>query len=231
MIRQDRVAYVLAGAAALSTAALLLVAADAAPAVSPATLPAERPVNAPAFAAMTYYDNDCAKCHGPEGASYGPSLGRHLDDAGLIKACADMAAGPSQDPIQGRDLDTETAFHRALIMGNPYLSVTAIDGDKWSGEVMVDAKVTIHVGGREISADVSDWNWTATLPAGTRPGDVTITAEVDGRTTTLHPAQAMYSNTDPIPPPEKRNHPHEAGGGSGGKKQGARDKPTPSEHP
>ncbi|HEY3836187.1 MAG TPA: hypothetical protein VGL72_06430, partial [Bryobacteraceae bacterium] len=102
-------------AAAMMTTALLLIAADAAPSTAPATLPASRPANALAFAAMTYYDNDCAKCHGPQGASYGPSLGRHLDDAGLIKVTADMAAGPSQDPIHGRDLDTETAFHRALI--------------------------------------------------------------------------------------------------------------------
>jgi hypothetical protein len=205
MIRLARLGVVLSSAAAIMTTALLLIAADAAPTTTSATLPTSRPANALAFPAMTYYDSACSRCHGPEGASYGPSLGRHLDDAGLVKVTSDMASGPSQDPIHGRDLDTETAFHRALIMGNPYLSVTKIDGNTWSGEVMVDAKVTLHTANKDIPADVSDWNWTATLPDGTKPEDVTITAEVDNKTTTLHPAKSMYSNTDPIPPPEKRN--------------------------
>ena len=206
MIRFARLAFAAGSAAVLATAVFLFVGADAAPSTAPAALPASRPADALAFPAMTYYDTACSRCHGPEGASYGPSLGRHLDDAGLVKVTSDMASGPSQDPIHGRDLDTETAFHRALIMGNPYLSVTKIDGNTWSGEVMVDAKVTLHVAGKDISADVSDWNWTATLPDGAKPEDVTITAEVDNKTTTLHPSKAMYSNTDPIPPPEKRNH-------------------------
>ena len=206
MIRRARLALALAAIAVVPTAAFLFIAADAAPPATPTTLPTSRPANALAFPAMTYYDAACSRCHGPEGASYGPSLGRHLDDAGLVKVTSDMASGPSQDPIHGRDLDTETAFHRALILGNPYLSVTKIDGNTWSGEVMVDAKVTIHVGGKDIPADVSDWNWTATLPEGTKPEDVTITAEVDNKTTTLHPAKSMYSNTEPIPPPDKRKH-------------------------
>ncbi len=206
MIRPARLALVTSSAAVLATAAFLFVGADAAPTTPPAPLPTSRPASALAFPAMTYYDTACSRCHGPEGASYGPSLGRHLDDAGLIKVTSDMASGPSQDPIHGKDLDTETAFHRALIMGNPYLSVTKIDGNTWSGEVMVDAKVTLQVAGKEIPADVIDWNWTAIVPDGTKPEEVTITAEADNKTTTLHPAKSAYSNTDPIPPPDKRKH-------------------------
>ncbi|HUB25744.1 MAG TPA: cytochrome c [Tepidisphaeraceae bacterium] len=204
MIRPARITLAIATAAVL-TAALFSVGASTAPTTAPATLPA---APAFAFAAMDYYDQSCARCHGPEGASYGPGLGHNLDDAALVKMCHDMANGPSQNPINGRDLDTETAFHRALIMGNPFLSVTNIKGNVWSGEVMVDSTVTLHVGDQEISADVTDWNWTATLPDGATVANVTITATDtdDNKTTTLHPAQSMYSNTQPIPPPEKRNH-------------------------
>ena len=205
MIRIARIFPLVLGMAGVLVTAAVLSAGDS---TAPSTAPATQPVPAFAFAAMNYYDQSCARCHGPEGASYGPGLGHTLDDAGLVKMCHDMANGPSQNPINGRDLDTETAFHRALIMGNPYLSVTNIKGNVWSGEVMVDAKVTLHVGSKEISADVTDWNWTATLPDGAAPASVTIIAADtdDDKTTTLHPAQSMYSNAEPIPPPDIRNH-------------------------
>jgi hypothetical protein len=160
-----------------------------------------------AFAAMDYYDTSCARCHGPEGSAYGPSLGRDLDDKGLIKVVRDMADGPAQAHLEEPDVLTETAFHRALMLGTPYLSVTSIKGDEWSGEVMVDAKVTVTFHGKTITAKVTDWNWTATLPPNTDRAAVTITATLAGKTTTLHPAEATYSSTAPIPPPKDRPAP------------------------
>ena len=162
---------------------------------------------APAFAAMDYYDQSCAHCHGPQGSAYGPSLGKDLDDKGLIKVVRDMADGPAQAHLEEPDVLTETAFHRALMLGTPYLSVTAMKGTEWSGEVMPDAKVTITLAGKTIAAKITDWNWTATLPANTNPADVTITAILANKTTTLHPSESTYSHRAAVPPPSDRKHP------------------------
>jgi hypothetical protein len=168
----------------------------------PATAPvgAATTMPAPAFAAMGYYDQNCAHCHGPQGAFYGPTLGNDLTDAQLLKAVNDMASGAGNAPVTPDQLKAETAFHRSLIMRNPFLSVTQTGADgKWTGESMPDAKVVILIGQKRFAATMDDWNWSAQLPAGTNASEVKITAELNGVTTTLAPNAASYSNTTPIP--------------------------------
>jgi cytochrome c553 len=208
MIRRKRLGLVLAAASTMAAACttLLVTAGADVPATqsagsSAATMPA------PAFAAMDYYDQSCAHCHGPQGSAYGPSIGKDLDDKGLIKVVRDMADGPAQAHLEESDVLAETAFHRALMLGTPYLSVTSMKGAEWAGEVMVDAKVMIAVGGKTIEAKVTDWNWTATLPENSSPADVAITASLAGKNTILHPAKSMYSSSEPLPAAKERPAP------------------------
>jgi len=168
-----------------------------------ATAPTTAP--APAFAAMAYYDQNCAHCHGPEGTFYGPTLGQDLTDAQLQKKVDFMANGPGNAPLAADQLPVETAFHRALIMRRPFLSVTQIDAKgAWAGESMPDSKVIIHIGTKEIEATCDDYDWTAQVPPGTKPSDVTITALHKGATTTLNPGESMYSSTSSLPPASAR---------------------------
>lgn len=158
-----------------------------------------------AFPAMTYYDQSCAKCHGPDGSFYGPTLGNNLTDAQLIAKCRAMEAGPASAPISERDNQAVVAYHRALIMRRPFVSLTQLTKGQWGGEASTDAKVTVHVAGQSIPADSTDWNWVATVPPGTNPADATIEAQVDNKTTTLHLGQSAYSDTDPLPPAGERH--------------------------
>jgi len=205
MIRWMRVGVVVA-VGAMATAVALMEACAETPAASPtaAMQAVAATSHAPAFAAMNYYDESCARCHGPQGAFYGPSLGGDLDDKGLVKEVRDMADGPAQATLKPEEVEIETAFHRALIVGTPYLAVTDITGDKWTGEVMPDAKVTVAVGDKKIAAKVDESNWTAELPAGTKIEDVVITAELEGKKTVLKPAESMYSHREHILPPDER---------------------------
>jgi mono/diheme cytochrome c family protein len=176
----------------------------AAPA-SPATSPTTASTSAPAFAAMAYYDQNCAHCHGPQGSFYGPTLGQALTDPQLSKAVNDMASGAGNAPLAPDQLPAVTAFHRSLVMRNPYLSVTQMQDDgKWGGETMPDAKVVIIIGEKRIEATSDDSGWSAQLPAGTKASEVKITAELNGVMTTLEPAQEGYSNSQPLPPPGHR---------------------------
>jgi len=160
---------------------------------------------APAFAAMAYYDQNCAHCHGPQGTFYGPTLGQKLSDAQLQKEVDVMASGPGNAPLTADQLPVETAFHRALIMRNPFLSVTQMGDDgKWAGEAMPDAKVVLLIGQKHVDAVSDNYGWTAQLPPGTKVSDVKITAELNGVATTLDPTESSYSNTAPLPPSADR---------------------------
>src|SRR5262249_43547502 len=122
----------------------------------------------PAFKAIAYYDDSCRRCHGPQGSFYDPELGKGLTDKQLMKIVDDMANGPGQSPLTPDQLEIETAFHRALVAGTPYLSVTALEPEKISGEVMPEAKVTLTAGKKTLDAKVEDSAWSVALPAGTK---------------------------------------------------------------
>ena len=166
----------------------------------PSTMPDGPTTERPAFAAMAYYDQNCAHCHGPQGTFYGPTLGQKLSDAQLIKVVDDMASGPGNAPLKADQLPVETAFHRALIMRVPFVSVTRMDADgKWAGEAMPDAKVTVFIGDKRIDAASDDANWSAQVPVGTKIAEVKITAELDGVTNTVKLAEGRYSNAGALP--------------------------------
>ncbi len=204
MIRGERAGI------AMATASLMLVMLVVIPSCSvarPGSTPSSTaaPSNrVPAFPAMAYYETNCSRCHGPEGSFYGPTLGKNLTDTQLIKVVNDMADGPGGAPLKPEALAVETALHRAMVLHVPFVSVTSIDGGKWSGEVMSDSKVTLMAGEEKIVAVVAGAAWTAQLPEATKPTDVRIVAELDGRTTFLRLSESSYSNRTALAPPDKR---------------------------
>ncbi len=182
-------------------------AATTAPTTRAATTAAAAPGPfVPAFAAMTYYDQSCANCHGPHGSFYGSTLGNDLTDAGLVQKCRDMAKGPGNSPLEADENLVVAAYHRSLIRRTPFLSVTDAATSQWTGEATAGAAVTLRVNGRPVVAALDGWNWTAVVPAGTDPAAVLITATLNGKTAELHPAAAACSDTAPLPPPEQRRH-------------------------
>jgi hypothetical protein len=189
--------------AALAAAKPPLCRAGESTGAPPATQPAARE---PAFGAMAYYDQSCSNCHGPQGSFYGPTLGKNLTDAKLRQVVKDMAEGPGNAPLQPDQVDCETAFHRALILRTPYVSLTTMSHEQWAGEAMPGATVTVQIAGRKLTAAMDDWNWTVSIPTGIEatPANATITAELDGKTTTLNPAKHMYSHVEALPPLAER---------------------------
>jgi len=172
---------------------------------APASQPSSSKAFVPAFAAMQYYDDNCAHCHGPQGSFYGPTIGNDLTDDGLIAKCHAMAVGPGAAPISDDENLVLTAYHRALILRTPFLSVTDISANQWSGEVSPGGKVSIHFGNSTIEAAVTGCNWKATLPVGTKLSDVSIQVDLHGKQTTLKPALSAYSHTTPLPPQDQRH--------------------------
>lgn len=136
----------------------------------------------PAFAAMDYFDMNCARCHGPQGSFYGKQFGQHLTDAVLTKFVKDMAEGPGNAPLQEDDLKVEVAYHRALVAGEPFVSVTGNDNGTLSGEVSPGSSVTID--GK--AATVEGMKWSG-------PKGALIVAVRDQKKTTLR-TEDRYSH-------------------------------------
>lgn len=204
-----RFALVFAPLAAL-TAIPILLPAQAPPATAPARL-------TPAPKAIAYYDAACRRCHGPEGSFYGPELGKTLTDAQLIHVVDDMARGPAQEPLDPPGLAAQTAFHRAIIAGDPYLSVTGIQPAELSGEVSAEAAVSVALPNVEkpLPATVSESSWKVALPPNTPLAGIRLTAERAGRRTTLSLAAApLHSHASLASPPTASQPASRPSGGS-----------------
>lgn len=166
--------------------------------VAPPQIPAEAAKDtAPvaAFAALDYFDNKCARCHGKYGANYGDSL-KTRDDQSLRAIVHDMAHGPAQAPIEQAQLEVLTAWHRSLIDGKPFVSIVEIkrDGETMTlaGEATPDAVVSVIEGEKEIVATRDGHRWTAKISSDL--AKLCVRAKVGEATSEIAPSQAMFSH-------------------------------------
>ena len=118
---------------------------------------------------VTYFANQCSRCHGPSGSNYVLDSLRKRTSVSLKHEISEMASGPGQMPLKGRDLDAQVALHEAIMKGIPFLSLTKVSGTSISGEVVGTNKVLLRQGARVISARVVDATWTASIPASWLP--------------------------------------------------------------
>ena len=121
------------------------------------------------FQAITYFEDRCARCHGAYGGNYDTAHMAQSSDEKLRQVIRDMAEGPGQAPLDDRQLDAETAFHRSLLDGKPFVSFNAMmrsdEKTILSGEVTPEATVQIRLDQTTIAATVDEHTWQATLPA------------------------------------------------------------------
>lgn len=104
---------------------------------------------------ITYFNDKCANCHGNYGSFWGEGFAAELSDAELHEIVEEMAAGPAQAPLDEAALAVQTAYHRSLVDGRPFI-VAWREGETWRGEVTPKAKV--RAGSAE--ADVKGHAWT-----------------------------------------------------------------------
>lgn len=152
--------------------------------IQPSTVPATD--FKPAFAAMQYFDVNCARCHGPQGSFYGKEFGRHLSDEALTKVVHEMAEGPGNAPLKEDELKIVVAYHRSLIRGDPFISITARDNGILHGEATPASHITVD--GKP--AQIEGFTWSA-------PEGNILIAERDKKKTTLR-VRDRYSHQKPI---------------------------------
>ncbi len=179
-------------AAGIGTLAAIAFASPE-PAPGPAA-PAPSPL---AHGPIATYDTACARCHGPNGSFYGPTLGKGKTDAQLRQVIKEMAEGPSQlPPLPAVELEAQTAYHRALIKGEPFVALTLRTKTRIEGEVTSGSTITVTQSGKTTAAKIDGSRWSAPLAA--KSAAPTIMARLGKTSTMLNIGTAAFSHGAPL---------------------------------
>ncbi len=127
---------------------------------------APKPTN---FAPLDYFEENCARCHGPNGSFYGTEFGKGLkDDDALRHIVKEMAEGPGNAPLSPENLEILTDFHRSLRDGKPYIVVVeARKSEKClilSGEATPDSQITLENGKEVVAVKLEGHKWSVAVP-------------------------------------------------------------------
>ena len=146
------------------------------PATQPTTAAVATPPE-PVVGPIAYYIDKCARCHGDVSAAYvgleHPKRGKPLE-----RIIDDMAAGPSQSPLDAEGLKQQTALHEAMFGKTPFVWLDPTPGHRVTGEVLPGTTLTFEpTGGAAADVDVTDNRFD--FPR--KPG--TLTAKRDDHTT------------------------------------------------
>ena len=144
-------------------------------------------------APLTYFQDNCSRCHGEEGAFYDkPALARRAD-AQLRQSIQEMAEGPGNAPLDGEGVAVQMAYHRAIAAEKPFLAVTKWGGALLEGEATPGSRVWLELGAAKIAAEQSGRQWKMVVPANTDWTKSRLHAALDGQEVGLAPAAQNYS--------------------------------------
>ncbi|CAN5578728.1 hypothetical protein BH11ARM2_BH11ARM2_24200 [soil metagenome] len=114
------------------------------------------------FGAVSYFEDRCARCHGPQGSFFTADFAKGQDDEKLAASTKAMCDGPGGAPLKEEELKVEVAYMRAVSEGKTFIVWTS-DKDKFDGETSAE-KLTATVDGKPVSVEVKDGAWS--LPKG-----------------------------------------------------------------
>ncbi|MGE4196849.1 MAG: hypothetical protein AB7G11_06975 [Phycisphaerales bacterium] len=113
---------------------------------------------------ITFFQQSCARCHGPFGSMYDQTLGK-AGDATLRADVVRMVEGPAQKRLGTEEIDALVAYHRALADERAFVIVTAVLPDHLEIEATPGVVPCVESDGERVPAErVSEWSWRAPRP-------------------------------------------------------------------
>lgn len=144
------------------------------------------------FAPLDYFNDKCARCHGPYGSFYGTEFAKGKTDAQLAGVVQEMCEGPAQAPLSPHDMEVLVAWHRALRDGKPFVASVDFKNSVLSGEASPGSSVTLQTStGERTIAPMTGHKWSAGLPEGVQIARVEVA--VGGQKTELDPRTAAFA--------------------------------------
>lgn len=158
------------------------------------SLQAPKPVEPLKVAPLEYFAKHCQRCHGENGLNYLSNFADGKSDDDLLAKLKSMAEGPGQSPLEPDDLAIQLAFHRSISAKAPFITWTAHEGNKISGEVTGDAKLIVTP---ELPIKLEDGAWSIELPANTKVDDIVLTATLKDQSSILSLKERAVSEIQP----------------------------------
>ena len=130
-----------------------------APALQPIAPGETSELRATSFAPTAYFNQNCARCHGENGAYFSEDFAKDKDDAALRAVINEMANGPGNAPLAPAELDAVTSWHRALRDKKPFVAIVKAEktGDVWHLNGEVSPGATLQINGETVKVDGTNW--------------------------------------------------------------------------
>jgi len=186
------------------TLGLLLLAGCPAPNQSPTAptaVPSYPGVTPLALGPVTTFEKSCARCHGPQGASFRQDVARLPDDQ-LRRGVKGMMQGKARLKPTPAEIDAMLAYQRALARRQPFVCVTngPIDADgkltRLAGQAspgaQLELRTPIHASGITVQPDGA-WAVEENLPA----PPLQLVVIRDRQHVILNLADAQWSHAQP----------------------------------
>lgn len=182
----------------MSRAALLVLATTGLVGAVACSAPAEPdlPVRTSPVAVVTMYADKCTVCHVRDRRDFATEPYTLMDDAELRALIVKMANQQANVALAPEEADEMTAFFKAMIAREPFVSVNRAEAGVLSGEATPGATVVLRWPTDQVVAarGGGDVAWRATIPAGLRLADAEIQARLGTATTRLRPTMASHSH-------------------------------------
>lgn len=108
---------------------------------------------------IAYFEDHCARCHGPFGSFYGDAFAGIASDRAMHGVVQDMVEGPANSTLDDASLFALVAFHRSLRDGTPFGVVTVWNTHAMAGEMTPGTVVSVVADGRVIDAAMDEATW------------------------------------------------------------------------
>ena len=144
------------------------------------------------FQPIKYFNNQCARCHGPGGSFYGDEFARDKSMQELHSVVEEMAAGPAGSPVTGDTLDALVAYHISLSRDLPFITIDTLSDSVLAGEVTQTSSVRIMTddGGYTAAINGNRWRYRHSFR---EVSNIRISATSDNHSITIQPGQQLFA--------------------------------------
>ena len=120
------------------------------------------------YPAISYYNERCARCHGPDGVNYDLKHLAQVPDEKLHQVIETMAENQGQAPLDKQQVEIQRAYHRSFLDGKPFVILNSAQTENGKlllrGEATPESKVQICVGEKSYTATVEEPGWKVEIP-------------------------------------------------------------------
>lgn len=145
---------------------------------------------------IAYFEDHCARCHGPHGSFYGEAFAGIESDRELHGVVLEMVEGPGNAPLDDQSLFALIAFHRSLRDGTPFGVVTSWDSHAMAGEMTPGTAVSVVANGDVLEAQMDEATWSLESN-GIDLSRARVRVTRNGRVFEWNPSEQAWSDAPP----------------------------------